>query len=71
MRLNGQELAHLPWQKALASTMGNCIELAPYRGGVAMRDSKDPDGPVLMFSKADIRDLLDAAKRSPTFDGQP
>jgi hypothetical protein len=31
---------------------GNCVEVAPnLPGGVAVRDSKDPDGPVLIISQ--------------------
>lgn len=45
----------LTWRKAAASngSNGNCVELAPLiDGGVAMRDSKDKEGPVLRFSQA-------------------
>jgi hypothetical protein len=38
----------LTWRKASASTAnGQCLEAAPSDGGVAVRDSKDPHGPVL------------------------
>jgi hypothetical protein len=39
------------WKKSSYSTaQGNCIEVASVRQGSAVRDSKDPDGPVLRFS---------------------
>ena len=41
------------WRKAAASNAsgGTCVELAPLPdGGVAMRDSKDKNGPVLRFT---------------------
>ena len=41
------------WRKALASNAGGgCVELADL--GVAMRDSKDPDGPCLYFTRSEI-----------------
>jgi hypothetical protein len=33
---------------------GNCVELAPLTaGGVAVRDSKDPQGPMLTFTRTE------------------
>lgn len=29
---------------------GNCVEVAAQHPGVAVRDSKDPDGPILIYS---------------------
>lgn len=45
----------LEWRKASASAIeGCCVELAPLpEGGVAVRDSKDADGPVLRFTPAE------------------
>jgi len=52
---SGQSGARLRWRKAKASqTNGNCVEVAGIPGGgVAVRDSKDPDGPVLRFTAAE------------------
>lgn len=46
--------ASLMWRKASrSSTDGACVELAALPDGcVAMRDSKDPCGPVLSFTQA-------------------
>ena len=53
----------LQWRKAAASTAnGNCVELAPTQDGVAMRDSKDPDGPVLRLTRQGLAALLASAK---------
>jgi hypothetical protein len=43
----------LEWRKSTVSTTnGSCVQLAPLPGGgVAVRDSKDPDGPVLRFTE--------------------
>ena len=45
----------LAWRKASASMPdGNCVQLAPLpEGGVAVRDSKDPQGPMLRISQAE------------------
>ena len=49
------------WQKATASNLGGgCVELADL--GVAMRDSKDPDGPQLYFSRREIAAFLIGAR---------
>lgn len=54
----------LAWRKASASGNqgGNCVELAPLGDGVALRDSKDPSGPVLHFTRAELAAFLDGAK---------
>jgi len=35
----------------------NCVEAAPLAGRVAVRDSKDPDGPWLAFTPAAWREF--------------
>lgn len=37
------------WRKSSRSNASNCVETASCRHGVAIRDSKDSDGPVLAF----------------------
>ncbi|PWG10027.1 DUF397 domain-containing protein [Streptomyces sp. V2] len=40
------------WQKASASGKnGDCVELAPYNGRIAIRDSKAPNGPAILCSR--------------------
>ncbi len=42
------------WQKARASmSNGNCIEVASYGGGIAVRDSKNPNGPTLFYTASE------------------
>jgi hypothetical protein len=53
----------LQWKKASASyANGDCVEVASLPDGrVGLRDSKDPDGPVLQFSASEWRAFLDGA----------
>ena len=50
------------WRKSSYSNggqQGSCVELARNLPGiVAVRDSKDPDGPVLAVAPAEWRDFL-------------
>ncbi len=43
---------HLTWRKSSRSgdQGGNCVEVADLDGGRAVRDSKNPTGPALMFT---------------------
>lgn len=52
----------LRWRKSGRSSSGNCVELAPLSGGVAMRNSRDPDGQVLVYSQADFSLFLNEIK---------
>jgi hypothetical protein len=59
----------LRWRKSTASTgNGECVELAALPDGrVAVRDSKDPDGAILRFTRAEMRAWL-LGVRSGEFD---
>jgi hypothetical protein len=39
------------WRKSTASNTGNCVEVARVDAHVWIRDSKDPLGPVLGFTR--------------------
>ena len=49
------DLTSVSWRKSSYSggNGGNCIEVADLPGTVAVRDSKDPDGPALLFTAAE------------------
>lgn len=54
-----------PWIKAARSgTQGDCVEMRRHGGSVEVRDSKDPDGPVLRFTPREIAAWLDGAKKA-------
>jgi Domain of unknown function (DUF397) len=44
------ELARAEWHKSSFSGASGCIEVAFVQGNVAIRDSKNQQGPVLVFS---------------------
>lgn len=51
------------WQKASASgSNGDCVEFAPVGDRVAVRHSKAPTGPALMFTRSEIAAMLDGAR---------
>jgi hypothetical protein len=53
-----------PWVKANASgATGDCVEMRRNGDVVEVRDSKDPDGPVLGYTRAELAAWLDGAKR--------
>jgi hypothetical protein len=58
------ELAGARWRKsARSSAQGNCVELAQLPGqGVAVRNSRDPEGPALVFSDAELEAFLGGVK---------
>ena len=63
MPTTGSMLRNLAWRKAKRSVgNGACVELARFGGMVAMRDSKDPDGPVLVYTPAELSAFLHGAK---------
>lgn len=52
------------WRTSSHSTYnGNCVEVAP-ADGVLVRDSKDPDGPILAFTRSEWADFTSALKFS-------
>ena len=53
--MNSESSTSLQWRKSsFSANNGACVELAPLtEGGVAVRDSKDPHGPVLSFTRSE------------------
>ncbi|MCP2165475.1 DUF397 domain-containing protein [Goodfellowiella coeruleoviolacea] len=52
------------WRTSSHSTgTGNCVQLAFTADAVAVRDSKNPAGPVLTFARAGLARFLTVLKR--------
>ncbi len=59
--MRASDLSHATWRKSSRSNHGAegaCVEVAELPGRVAMRDSKDPAGPVLAFTHTAWRAFL-------------
>ena len=57
-------LADAVWQKSSRSGQysDNCVEIAFVDGAIAMRDSKHPEGPVLIFTPGEWDAFVEGAK---------
>jgi len=58
------DLTSADWRKpSYSSNTGNCVEVARNLPGVvAVRDSKDPDGPALVFTADEWRAFVSGAR---------
>lgn len=64
MRSMGSESDRFEWRKATRSmNNGQCVELARAGSMIAVRDSKDPAGPILMYTPAEFSAFIDGAKK--------
>ncbi|MFI9639439.1 DUF397 domain-containing protein [Micromonospora sp. NPDC051925] len=53
------------WHKSTRSQTSNCVEVAQLHTGtaeVALRDSKDPSGPILLFPRAGWLGFIEGTK---------
>ncbi|MGH3390392.1 MAG: DUF397 domain-containing protein [Actinomadura sp.] len=52
------------WQKSVRSNpSGNCVEMAELpTGEIAMRNSRHPDGPALVYTREEIEAFINGAK---------
>jgi Domain of unknown function (DUF397) len=57
-------LGAVVWRKSQASNPnGDCVELAPLDcGSIAVRNSRDPQGPALLYTQAEIAAFIRGAK---------
>jgi len=57
------ELRGARWQKSSFSANNNCVEMAALpTGEIALRNSRDPDGPALVYTRSEIDALLRGAR---------
>lgn len=62
--MSAADLAGVTWRKSRHSgQLGNCVETATLDGGdVAMRNSRHPSGPALIFTRDEMAAFLAGAK---------
>lgn len=57
--VKASSLAGVAWMKSSYSNGGgNCVEAAPLPTAIALRDSKNPDGPALLMPPAAFHSFL-------------
>ncbi|MFI0818563.1 DUF397 domain-containing protein [Streptomyces sp. NPDC021098] len=61
----GSKITGAQWTKASASdALNDCVELARVNGSeVAVRNSRFPDGPALVFTRSEFSAFLDGARK--------
>ncbi|MFC4061712.1 DUF397 domain-containing protein [Planomonospora corallina] len=57
-------LAEADWRKSrFSNPSGNCVELARLPGGaVAVRNSRDPEGPALVYTRGEVEAFVRGVK---------
>jgi len=64
MVLTEEERSSLSWRKSAMSTNnGSCVQIAAVPGKVILGDSKDPLGPVLVYTPTEFHAFLDGARK--------
>jgi len=68
--ISAAQLGGVTWQKSHHSNpTGSCVEMAQLPGGeIAVRNSRHPEGPALIYTKAEISALILGVKDGD-FDG--
>jgi hypothetical protein len=67
MNNSPEPAAYIPWRTSTYSAYnGNCVQVADLDvNRIGVRDSKNPDGPVLTFAANDWQTFVDGLKSSP------
>jgi hypothetical protein len=65
MRMRTPDLSRAVWRKSSYSqpTQSDCVEIAGEASSVAIRDSKDPHGPLLLFGRGEWQSFAARIKR--------
>ncbi|SCE97592.1 DUF397 domain-containing protein [Micromonospora chokoriensis] len=62
--MTSADLSRAQWKKSTRSSgNGQCVEVADLADAVALRDSKDPTGPALLFRREGWTSFLTSAKQ--------
>jgi hypothetical protein len=61
--VNQVEVDVLLWRTATASQGGNCVQVATAYESIAVRNSREPHGPVLLFTRAEWSAFVDGVRR--------
>jgi Domain of unknown function (DUF397) len=71
--ISAAELALVRWRKSRVSNpSGSCVELAELPGGeIAVRNSRHPSGPALVYTRAEVAAFLTGVKNGEFDDLYP
>jgi hypothetical protein len=64
------DLSTSVWRKSTFSQSNGCLEVAIQADGVALRDTKDRNGPILVFSRREWEAFIGGV-RAGEFDLEP
>ncbi len=56
-------LPDIPWQTAVKSSGGSCVQVARRAGAIMVADSKHPGGPILSYTLQEFDAFIDGAKK--------
>ena len=61
---DGSPLAAARWRKSRRSgAVGNCVEVAPLdNGDIAVRNSRHPNGPAIIYTRAEMAAFMGGVK---------
>lgn len=62
------DFTHAHWRKSVNSSDGECVEVAMIPGAVGVRDSKEPGGPHLVFTRGEWAAWFIKGAKSGEFD---
>jgi hypothetical protein len=60
---NPSTLGELNWRVARLCNGGSCVRVAPHGDTVVIGDTKNPDGPILSYSRAEFRDFVEGIRQ--------